>query len=276
MPKFFFQNKDYILPTGSLMGVLNVTPDSFSDGGTYLDPEVALARAEEMRDQGASIIDIGGESTRPGSLPISLEEELERITAIAETLLERGFCISIDSNKIEVQAALLERGAPIINDVFGGSESLFSLAEKHQAGLVLMHTSGTPAVMMENTQYEDVVKEVRAFFEETFERANRYKIPRIWFDPGIGFGKTLEQNLALMGNLKALRSPRWGLLLGASRKSWIDRVHRSAVNQRLGGSIAAAICAVEQGVDLLRVHDVFETEQALFIYRQLRKKSEME
>ena len=272
MMNFVFQNRHYDLSAGSLMGVLNVTPDSFSDGGAYLDCGVAVARAQEMRDQGASIIDIGGESTRPGSLPISTDEELARITEIAEILLEQEFCISIDSNKIEVQKSLLEKGVPIINDIFGGSEALFSLAEKHQAGLVLMHTSGTPAEMMEKTQYVDVVKEVRDFFEETFVRACRYKIPRIWFDPGIGFGKTLSQNLALMSNLKALKSPHWGLLLGASRKSWIGQAHQGLVNQRLGGSIAAAIYAIEQGVDLLRVHDVFETDQALEIYRQLKQK----
>ena len=268
-----FQNRNYFFPAGSLMGVLNMTPDSFSDGGDYLDCRVALTRAEEMRDQGASIIDIGGESTRPGSFPVSKEKELERIAEISEILLQRKFCISIDSNKIEVQKALLEKGAPIINDVFGGSEALFSLAERYQAGLILMHTSGKPKEMMQKTQYVDVVKEVRDFFEETFLRACRYRIPRIWFDPGIGFGKTLSQNLALMGNLKALKSSKWGLLLGASRKSWIDRAYGASVNQRLGGSIAAAIYAVDQGVDLLRVHDVFETDQALAIYKQLHQKS---
>ena len=263
MATYRLQNKEYPLQFPVVMGVLNVTPDSFSDGGQFVTVDLALERARRMLQEGAQIIDVGAESTRPGSLAVSAEEELARLQPVVEALLEENIFVSVDSNKLSVQRAMLQAGVPMINDVFGGSAELFALAEQFQAALVLMHTSALPEVMQEHTDYEDVVVEIRQFFDERWSQCQLHNIPRVWMDPGIGFGKTLSQNLALLKAGSQLQSEHWGLLLGASRKSWVDALFGAAVTERLGASLAAAVHGLASGFSIVRVHDVLETVQYL-------------
>ena len=249
----------------AVMGILNATPDSFSDGGRHLGTQKAIERIKQMLDEGAQIIDVGGESTRPGSNPVSMDEELKRVLPILEALPKDDFVISVDTTKPEVAEASLKAGAHIVNDVSGGENpNLIDLAEQHGSGYVLMHAKGSPKTMQDSPTYEDVVAEVKAFMDEKTILLAARRLPRFWMDPGIGFGKTLEHNLSLMGNLSAFHDERRGLLLGASRKSWIDRLCGATdPNRRLGGSIAAAVEATRQGVEIIRAHDVEETVQAL-------------
>ncbi len=253
------------------MGILNTTPDSFSDGGAYTSTEAAIRRALEMVQRGAAIVDIGGESTRPGSDPVSVGTELDRVLPVLKGLPKDRFIISVDSSKLEVQEAALQHGAHIINDIMGGSPELFKLAEAHRAGLVLMHTPAPPKTMQAHTDYTDVVTTVHAFFKERQTQIRQHALPAVWLDPGIGFGKTLDQNIALLRALPALRMDGCGLLLGASRKSWIGQLCDAPVDQRIGGSIAALVHAAIAGVDLFRVHDVFENAQALAVTMRLVK-----
>jgi dihydropteroate synthase len=247
-----------------IMGILNATPDSFSDGGVFNSVDKAMVHIDEMVGNGAQIIDIGGESTRPGSDFVTIEEERQRVIPILEKLPKDKFLISIDSNKIEIQKEALEKGAHIINDVMGGSEELFALAEEFQCGLVLMHTSSVPKDMQNHTNYKDVIGDINDYFNSRFKCLNKYKIPKVWMDPGIGFGKTLDQNLDLMKNMNRFKNENWGLLLGTSRKSWIPKLLGEVpVENRLAASLVSVIAGWKQGVDIFRVHDVLETKQAL-------------
>ena len=246
-----------------VMGILNLTPDSFSDGGLHDSPATALARAKKLVEAGADILDLGAESTRPGSQPISTDEELDRLLPVLRELPRDEFLVSVDSCKPEVQAAAIEQGAHIINDILGGTEELFSLAEKHGCGVVCMHTPAPPATMQQHTDYDDVVEAVDQFFEVRHATLRKYDLPRYWVDPGIGFGKTPQQSIELMRHTQRFCGAHWGVLVGASRKSWIDGTLGAEVDQRLGGSIAAALHCAAQGAEILRVHDVFETSQAL-------------
>jgi dihydropteroate synthase len=255
----------------AVMGILNVTPDSFSDGGLHLEVAKAVDRVRQMLEEGAQFIDVGGESTRPGSDPVSVDEELRRILPVIEALPSDECVISIDTTKPDVAQAALEAGAHVVNDISGGTDStLFDLAERHQAGYVMMHAQGSPKTMQDAPAYDDVVSEVLVFFDEQAKCLAERNLPKVWMDPGIGFGKTLEHNLALMHNLGDLRDDRWGILLGASRKSWIDKLCGAPDSEhRLGGSLAAAIEAARQGAEIIRVHDVRETVQALEVMEQL-------
>ena len=255
------------LPVPAVMGILNLTPDSFSDGGKYNTTVAALARARELLDQGASILDLGAESTRPGSEPISAAEELDRLLPVLEGLPKGRFLVSVDSYKLEVQAEAIRAGVHIINDIYGGSKELYRLAEKHRCGLVIMHTPGPPDKMQWMTDYGDggVVRAVQDYFIKKHETLAKYDIPRYWVDPGIGFGKTLLQNAMLMGKLSKFCGPGHGVLLGASRKSWLEGFGGSVVANRLGGSLAAAAYAARQGAEIIRAHDVKETVQALAV-----------
>ena len=254
------------------MGICNITKDSFSDGGLNFQKKDALKNIKLMLKNGASIIDIGAESARPGSDPISYKEEIKRLDPILKVLPKNKFLISIDTYKTETQEFVLSRGAHIINDIFGGSTDLFALSKQYKNGLVLMHTPAPPKIMQQKTTvYKDVVEDIKKFFEKKLRQINKVKIPqnKVWFDPGIGFGKNLKQNLLIFKNIKKLKLQKCGLSLGASRKSWISGIDDSSIEKRLGGSIASVLYCLNQGVDVFRVHDVFETRQAIEVYKKI-------
>jgi dihydropteroate synthase len=250
-----------------LMGVVNVTPDSFSDGGLYLDPEAAIAHGEELVREGAEILDVGGESTRPGAAKVSIEEELRRIEPVVKGLA--GATVSIDTSKLAVAEAALDAGAEIVNDVTAlrGAPEIGALCADRDAGLILMHMQGDPRTMQENPHYEDVVDDVKAFLAERMEAARSAGVDeeRIWLDPGIGFGKALQHNLELLRRLGELRSLGRPLVVGTSRKSFIGKVDGSGLSERLGGTIASSVLAAAEGADVLRVHDVSEVRQAMTV-----------
>jgi len=253
-------------PRPSVMGVLNVTPDSFSDGGVHLDPDVAAAAARRMVSDGAAIVDIGGESTRPGSDGVSVEEELARIVPVFERL-GGAIPLSIDTAKAEVARAALERGAILVNDVTAlrGDPELAGVVADAGAYLCLMHMLGTPRTMQEEPRYDDVASEVAAFLEErlAFAVAAGIAEERICLDPGIGFGKTVEHNLELVRRLDVLLALGRPVLVGYSRKSSLKKLTGS--DDLLGASIAAAVAAFERGASILRVHDVKPTVDALTV-----------
>jgi dihydropteroate synthase len=254
-----------------VMGILNVTPDSFSDGGRFQSLEFALSRAEEMVAQGADLIDIGGESTRPGAEPVPLDEELRRVIPAVYALqgLERG--ISVDTWKPEVMREALLAGADLINDVnaFRAPGAIEAVAAS-RCGLCVMHMQNDPRTMQQAPRYDDVVEEVVAFLAERVQALEAAGVARerICLDPGFGFGKTAEHNFALLRALGTIRS-RLGLpvLAGLSRKSMIGAVTGKPLQQRLAGSLAGALAAVAQGAQLVRVHDVDETADALKVWQ---------
>ncbi len=254
-----------------LMGVVNVTPDSFSDGGLYLNAETAVGHGRELANQGAEILDVGGESTRPGAKGVDAAEELGRtgpvVRGLSEALRGEGVSISIDTSKLTVAEAALDAGATIVNDVTAlrADPEIASLVGERGAGLVLMHMLGNPRTMQENPVYEDVVTDVRAFLAERAETAIAAGVAeeRIWLDPGIGFGKTLEHNLELLRRIGEIASLGMPVVVGASRKRFIGKIDGSEVGERLGGTIAASVLAAANGAEILRVHDVAEMAQAL-------------
>jgi dihydropteroate synthase len=258
-----------------IMGVLNVTPDSFSDGGESFATEKAVEHGLRMAADGAQIIDVGGESTRPGAEPISAEEELARVLPVIARLHERvAAFISIDTTKAVVGRAALEAGASIINDVSGGraDPEIMKLAAEKKAALIVMHMQGTPRTMQTNPHYEDVVSEVADFFRQQYARALECGIDSmaIAFDPGIGFGKTVEHNLALLANLPRLRVHERPIVVGVSRKSSLAQMIGSAeMSDRLAPTIAFTAMLRERGVNVLRVHDVKENVAALRVTERL-------
>jgi dihydropteroate synthase len=242
-----------------VMGILNVTPDSFSDGGRYLDPEAAIAHGLAMIAEGADVVDIGGESTRPGAVPVTAAAERERVVPVVAALAGR-VRLSIDTTKAEVAEAAVEAGATLINDV---SASLWSVAAAAGVGWVAMHRRGTPATMQEAPHYDDVVGEVRAFLAERAAKALAAGVAEVWVDPGIGFGKSVEHNLDLLCNLRALVGDGLPVVVGTSRKSFISALLGPApTDDRLEGSLATAVWALSQGVAMVRVHDVAASVQA--------------
>jgi len=270
MPRYEFNGQAFELHYPAVMGILNLTPDSFSDGGSFTDPDLALEHALAMVGDGAQIIDVGGESTRPGSEPVSEQDELARVLPVIDKLPTDQFIISVDTTKPAVAQAALQAGVHLINDVSGGNPELLDLAQRYQAGFVLMHAQGSPKNMQDKPVYENVVEEIRAFFDEKRKGLIERELPRIWVDPGIGFGKSLEHNLDLMRNLSAFKEEAWGILLGSSRKSWIDGLCGAPEpSDRLGGSIASAVCSLIHGAEIIRVHDVRETVQALQVAKEL-------
>lgn len=270
MAKYKFNGCTFDLKYPAVMGILNLTPDSFSDGGKFLNSEIAVKEAFKMVDHGAQIIDFGGESTRPGSEPVSEEEELSRILPVIEKMPKDQFILSLDTTKPAVAKVGLENGIHIINDVSGGNKELLDLADKHNAGFIVMHVQGTPKIMQDAPKYENVVEEIHLFFEQKMKEISNLKLPRIWMDPGIGFGKSLEHNLELIRNLSSFKNDEWGILLGSSRKSWIDQLcHAPKPTERLGGSIASALSSISQGAEIIRVHDVRETSQAISVAKEL-------
>jgi dihydropteroate synthase len=250
-----------------LMGVVNVTPDSFSDGGLYLEPEAAIAHGGELVDEGAEILDVGGESTRPGADAVPAEEEVRRTEPVVSDLAGLGHTVSIDTSKLAVAEAALDAGATIVNDVTAlrAEPELAELCADRGASVVLMHMQGNPRTMQADPSYADVVDDVKAFLSERIEVANAAGVAtdRIWLDPGIGFGKTLEHNLELLRRLGELRELGRPLVVGTSRKSFIGKVDGSDAEERIGGTIASSIYAAAEGADVLRVHDVAEIAQAV-------------
>ncbi len=252
-----------------LMGVVNVTPDSFSDGGLYLDPRAAIEHGRELEASGAAILDIGGESTRPGAEPVDETEELARVVPVIEGLADGEAAISVDTSKAAVAAAALDAGAAIVNDVTAlrGDPEMGALCAERGATVVLMHMLGDPRTMQDEPRYGDVVAEVRGFLAGRLEAALAAGVEeeRIWLDPGVGFGKTAAHNLELLRRLGELRELGRPLVVGTSRKSFVGRVDGSDAGHRLGGTIASSVLAAAEGADVLRVHDVAEVGQAMAV-----------
>ena len=253
--------------TPKLMGVVNVTPDSFSDGGLFLDAKAAIAHGRELAAQGAAILDVGGESTRPGATEVDAQEEQRRTEPVVAALAGDGHEVSIDTSKAAVAEAAMDAGASIVNDVTAlrGDPEIGALCAERGAGLVLMHMRGTPRTMQEDPTYADVVDDVKAFLVERLGVAVAAGVAeeRIWLDPGIGFGKTLDHNLELLRRLGELRELGRPLVVGTSRKSFIGKIDASAAGERLGGTIASSVLAAAEGAEVLRVHDVAEVAQAV-------------
>lgn len=244
------------------MGILNVTPDSFSDGGRFIDPDRAVAHARRMVDEGADIVDVGGESTRPGAAPVSLDEELRRTVPVVAAVAGAGHRVSIDTRHAEVAAAAVDAGASIINDV---SASLGHVAAELGVGWIAMHMAGEPATMQSDPRYDrDVVDEVRDYLVARADAARAGGVDDIWIDPGIGFGKTVDHNVELVSNLAELVATGERVAVGVSRKSTLGALTAAAdrtddpapVPDRLDVSLAMSVWAMADGVDLLRVHDV--------------------
>ena len=264
-----------------LMGVINVTPDSFSDGGRTLDPARAVALGLRLESEGAGILDIGGESTRPGAEPVSGAEELERVLPVVESLARRTrAAISIDTSKADVARAALDRGATIVNDVTAGrgDPRMLALIAQREATCVLMHMQGTPRSMQASPSYADVVREVAGFLRERAGAALDAGVDRarIWIDPGIGFGKNLDHNLELLVRLPEIAELGYPVCVGVSRKSFIasveaaDGAPKSGPEERLGGTAAAVALGVLGGASILRVHDVAVMAQAARVARAFR------
>lgn len=250
------------------MGVVNVTPDSFSDGGKFVEPQAAVDHALELVAQGAEIIDIGGESTRPGAAPVPEMEELRRVIPVIEDLAGRSpVAISIDSMKPGVARAAIEAGASIVNDVAAARQNpeMWEVVADSGAAYVCMHMQGSPATMQLRPSYVDVVGEVAAFFSASIERLRGCGIPgeRVIFDPGIGFGKTFDHNLALLGALRQFSKLGCPLMIGVSRKSFLARFGGASPHERLPAALACACAAVQAGVQIIRAHEVADTVQAV-------------
>jgi dihydropteroate synthase len=257
-----------------VMGVLNVTPDSFSDGGRFVDPEAAAERGLAMADEGADIVDVGGESTRPGADDVPAQEERDRVVPVVKRLAaELLIPISIDTRRPEVAAAALDAGACIVNDVTGGRDpAMFAAVAAAEAGMVLMHMRGDPPTMRELTDYEDVVGEVRAYLRERMDAAVAAGVDpgRLCVDPGIGFAKTPEQSLLLLREIESLFAFRRPVLVGPSRKSFIGHVLDLDVDERLEGTAAAVAWCASKGVHVVRVHDVREMVRVVRVVDAIR------
>ena len=252
-----------------VMGVVNVTPDSFSDGGLFLDAERAIAHGRELAAEGADWVDIGGESTRPGAEEVPADEERRRTEPVVRALAEEGVRVSIDTSKLAVAEAALDAGAGMVNDVtaLAAEPELADLCADRDCEVVLMHMQGTPRTMQEDPTYDDVVDDVKAFLAERLELATSRGIAeeRVRLDPGIGFGKTLEHNLELLRRLGELTKLGRPIVVGTSRKSFIGKITGREVDERLGGTIASCVVAYSNGAEMLRVHDVAPVRDALLV-----------
>ena len=266
------------LQASVVMGILNVTPDSFSDGGSFSTVDSAVTRARQIIDDGASIIDIGGESSRPGAEPVSIDEEIRRVVPVIEAIRKVSqIAISIDTCKAEVAKAALSAGADIINDIsaLNFDPKMADLAAQTKAPLVLMHMLGTPRTMQDNPRYTDVVGQINEFFEEriAFAVSRGIATDKLILDPGIGFGKRPIDNVTILSRLREFHRHNLPLLVGASRKSFIGVLDSGApVDNRLGGSLAAAVWAAINGAAVIRVHNVRETVQALNVVKAVNTK----
>lgn len=259
------------------MGILNVTPDSFSDGGRFETAEEAVRAGLKMSEEGADYIDVGGESTRPGAAPVSMHEEIRRVTPVVDALARTGIVVSIDTMKPQVAEAALDAGAKIVNDVSGlRSEEMRGLCARYGVTVCIMHMQGEPRTMQENPSYNHVVEDVRRELLTRAADAEQAGIrrERIWIDPGIGFGKTLDHNLQLLRSLSVLAAEGYPVMVGASRKAFLGRLAGGEcpvpVTERLAASLAAAIAARVNGASILRVHDVRATREALAVYESIQ------
>ena len=271
-----FGRREYNLSSRThLMGILNVTPDSFSDGGRFSGREAAVEYALQMAEDGADIIDVGGESTRPrsqsygkGAEVVSLDEELNRVIPVIDRLVKRSEVpVSIDTYKSAVAREALKAGASIVNDISGFTfdPMMSSVVGEADATAVVMHIQGTPQTMQENPRYDDLIDEVTAFLREGLERGRRSGVGQMLIDPGIGFGKRLEHNLQLIGQLKRFNALGFPVLVGPSRKAFLGAVLNVPVRERLEGSLAAAVACILNGAHVLRVHDVKETKRVAMV-----------
>lgn len=258
-----------------IMGVLNVTPDSFSDGGRFEKPSDALKRAEQMFEEGADVLDVGGESTRPGAAEVPWEEELRRVRPVVEAMAHRGFPVSVDTSRPEVMRAVIDMGAAIINDVraLRVSGALEAVAASG-VGVCVMHMQGTPATMQVAPEYRDVLVEVSDFLRERAQMCEAAGIARdrIVLDPGFGFGKTPDHNLRLLRHLSDIAGMGWPVLAGLSRKSLLGHIVGRPVTDRQSASVTAALIAVERGAVVVRVHDIAATRDALLLWRVVNEK----
>jgi dihydropteroate synthase len=255
------------------MGIVNVTPDSFSDGGQFLDASQAIAHGLELREQGADIVDVGGESTRPGSQPVPLDEELRRVMPVVEALAREGVAVSIDTMKPEVMRAAIAAGCAVVNDVNGfRGEGTIEAVARSKVGVVAMHMQGTPGTMQREPHYGDVVREVADFLLQRAAALEKAGVDRarIALDPGFGFGKTVEHNKALFRALPQLAAHGYPVLAGVSRKKMIGDFTGRAAGDRVAGSVAAALLAVQNGASIVRVHDVRETVDAINVWMELK------
>ena len=258
-----------------IMGVVNVTPDSFSDGGLFFSTENAIEHAKKLINEGADILDIGGESTRPGSLPVGVDEELRRVIPIIEAFADKEILVSVDTSKPEVMRQAIIAGVDMINDInaLRSSGALEVVAKSHRVLVCLMHMQGRPANMQDNPQYQNILQEVYDFFEERIQVVTAIGVSRerLIIDPGFGFGKTLQHNLILLNNLRHLAQLQVPLLAGLSRKSMLGAVTGNSVDQRIHESVAAAIIAVINGARIVRVHDVKATKDALAVLNTVQE-----
>ncbi len=266
------------LPRPAVMGILNVTPDSFSDGGRYVNPQIALRQAATMLEDGASIIDIGGESTRPGAGAIGTQEELDRVVPVIESIRAiSDAAISVDTSKPAVMRAAVAAGASMINDVLAlQADGALEVAAELGVPVCLMHMRGLPRTMQHDPQYDDVVAEVASFLESRIDACVAAGLARelIVIDPGFGFGKTHRHNVELLANLRQLRVRDRPLLVGVSRKSTLGEITNRNVDERMPASLAAAVVAVMQGADIIRAHDVSATVDALKVARAVLETGE--
>ena len=252
------------------MGIINVTPDSFSDGSQHFETDSAIAYAKTLIAQGADILDIGGESTRPGAQPVSAADELQRVLPVIDALREAGVPLSVDTFKPEVMRRALDVGVDMVNDIYGFRQpGAIEAVTDSRCGLCVMHMRGEPRTMQLAPQYKDLVNDIRQFLETRVNIMVQSGIgpQRLVLDPGFGFGKTTEQNYSLLRHLDQLQIEQYPLLLGLSRKSMIGHVTGRAASERLAGSIAAALAGVARGARILRVHDVAPTVDALKVWR---------
>lgn len=270
------QRKGYLLEIGQrvldlssrthLMGVLNVTPDSFSDGGRFFKLEEAIKQGLKLAEEGADIIDVGGESTRPGSEPVAIEEELRRVLPVIEELAKRiDLPISIDTYKSKVAKEVLDSGASMVNDISGlrYDPEMKKVVAKYDVPVVLMHIQGTPKNMQENPKYENLLEDIKSYLNESISIAEKAEIDedKIIIDPGIGFGKTLNDNLKILKNLVEFKSLGRPIMIGVSRKSIIGKILDLPTDERLEGSLASMAVAIMNGANILRVHDVKESKR---------------
>lgn len=274
--RYEIKARDYRIqmPPFRIMGILNVTPDSFSDGGKFISVESAVEHARNMVKEGADIIDVGGESSRPFSSPVSEEEEMKRILPVIEELSDLKVPISVDTYKPKVAEEALKRGASIVNDIFGlRKEGMADVVKDYDAAVVIMHMKGEPKNMQMNPSYEDTIGEIMRFFRERVEFALSKGIEedKIVLDPGIGFGKRVEDNLMLIRSLESFRCLGYPILMGTSRKSFIGKILDLNVNERLEGTIATNVISLINGASIFRVHDVKENLRALKIAEAIKE-----
>lgn len=272
--QLFVRDKAINLSSPKIMGVLNATPDSFSDGGEFNEVESALGQIGLMISQGAAIIDVGGESTRPGSEAVSEQQELDRVIPIFKEAVSQfpDTLFSVDTTKYTVAQKALELGVHFVNDISGLQKEprLAQLCAKHNAGYIMMHSQGNPKTMQDNPEYNDVVEDLRSFFKEKIAAAREAGVKSIVLDPGIGFGKTQPHNIKILQNLKSFKNMRYPLLVGASRKSMIGRMlNDRPVADRLIGTVVVHYQAILNGANIIRVHDVKEAYDSILVYNAL-------